>query len=351
MGFVIGLAGAIGLELLDTTIKSGGEMKIKVKKPLLGVIPRLPVGENIFNSRETALIESMKMTTRKIRHAAQNKGVRFLIASSTHGEGNTWVAANLAASFSRQGERVLIIDAQVRMREDSRSLRELVMQAEELDDDGMVLPGDVEAAIIEWVRKIIAPFRRRLPEFAKPPLRLARAIIKRAIALASSPTAFMAEKLRQVWQARKRKRWADTQGFASLILDDRPNLKGLGGYLSFEASSLNEVIWKTRLEGVECIPQAGEPVTAESLGSKRMRELLEQASEEFDVVLIDSPPILPYVDAEVLSENCDAIIFVAQSRLCTASTLKKALSRFETTSMPVAGTILNGVDSLYMERE
>jgi Mrp family chromosome partitioning ATPase/uncharacterized protein involved in exopolysaccharide biosynthesis len=349
LGVVIGLALVVGLELLDSTIKSSAEMKLKLGQPVLGAIPRLPRGDKLFVSTESALIENIKIISKRIRRAVPQKGARILLVSATHGEGTTWVAMNLAASFGRQGEHVLLLDSQVRLREDSLSLRNLVMESDD-SDEGIILSGDVEAEVIERVRRVIGPFRKRLPEFIKPTLRFARTIIKRLIATASSPTAIIAQRVRQLYQSSKRKRWADGHGLRDIIKNNGQT-GGLGEYLDFSEEHIEDILWQTSLSGVDCLPQVSQPVQPEKLGSQRMRQLLEGLSERFDIVLLDSPPVLSYVDAELLAEQCDAIVFVAQSRVCTKSTLNKALQRIAQTNTPMAGLILNGVDPLYMESE
>ena len=129
---------------------------------------------------------------------------------------------------------------------------------------------------------------------------------------------------------------------------DKP-LAGLGEWLSFEALSTDEIVWATELPGVECIPRLEAAVSPDLLGSGRMKELLEALSEQFSIILIDAPTVSTYVDAELLAQWCDAVIFVVRSRMCPASTLKKSIERVKSTGTPIAGFILNDVDQLYLK--
>ena len=129
---------------------------------------------------------------------------------------------------------------------------------------------------------------------------------------------------------------------------DKP-LAGLGEWLSFEALSTDEIVWPTELPGVECIPRLEAAVSPDLLGSGRMKELVETLSEQFSIILIDAPTVSTYVDAELLAQWCDAIIFVVRSRMCPSSTLKKSIERVKSTGTPIAGFILNDVDQLYLK--
>ena len=129
---------------------------------------------------------------------------------------------------------------------------------------------------------------------------------------------------------------------------DKP-LAGLGEWLSFEALTPEEIVWPTELPGVECIPRVEAAVSPDLLGSTRIKELFEALSQQFSIVLIDAPTVSTYVDAELLAQWCDAVIFVVRSRMCPASTLKKSIERVKSTGTPIAGFILNDVDQLYLK--
>jgi Mrp family chromosome partitioning ATPase/uncharacterized protein involved in exopolysaccharide biosynthesis len=129
---------------------------------------------------------------------------------------------------------------------------------------------------------------------------------------------------------------------------DKP-LKGLGEWLSFEVNELGEIVWPTVLAGVECVPRVEAAVTPDLLGSHRMKELMEGLSEHFSLILVDGPPVASYVDAELVAQWCDAVIFVVRSRACTSSALKRSVERIGGTGVPLAGFIVNDVDQLYLK--
>jgi capsular exopolysaccharide synthesis family protein len=134
-----------------------------------------------------------------------------------------------------------------------------------------------------------------------------------------------------------------------LIQDKVAQTQGLGEYLSYEADKVEEVIYPTILPGVECLPRVSEAVIPDLLGSNRMQELLEEASRKYSIVLLDSSPSFPYVDAETIAQFSDAVVFVVRSRTCKLSKINDAIERLKKTNPNIIGTILNAVDSLYID--
>lgn len=81
---------------------------------------------------------------------------------------------------------------------------------------------------------------------------------------------------------------------------------------------------------------------AEILGSKAMNALLEKLKREYDVIVLDSPPILAATDAVVLSTQCDATLLVIRAGKTRESEMKYALKSLADVQAPVIGALLNG---------
>ena len=75
--------------------------------------------------------------------------------------------------------------------------------------------------------------------------------------------------------------------------------------------------------------------------SREMKSLLRRLRKEFDFVLIDSPPILPFCDARVLGQVCDGVVLVARANRTSRDQLRSTCIRFLQDSTPILGTILN----------
>ena len=85
-------------------------------------------------------------------------------------------------------------------------------------------------------------------------------------------------------------------------------------------------------------------------GKLKPQEMLEETSKSFSMIIMDGPATNPYVDAELVAELSDAILFVVRSRTYPSSLLKKEIERIKGSGTPIIGFILNDVDKLYLKR-
>jgi capsular exopolysaccharide synthesis family protein len=79
----------------------------------------------------------------------------------------------------------------------------------------------------------------------------------------------------------------------------------------------------------------------ELLGSQRMRAVIAALAEAFDVVLIDSPPVLPVADALILSGYCDGVLLVTSAGQTRRAELRRATGKLAQASAPLVGLVLN----------
>jgi capsular exopolysaccharide synthesis family protein len=86
------------------------------------------------------------------------------------------------------------------------------------------------------------------------------------------------------------------------------------------------------------------PNPAELLGSKRMKRLIEEASERFDIVLIDSPPIIAVTDAAILAQEVDGVILVLSSGEVNRDYALRAKEQLDKVGAKILGAVLNKVD-------
>ena len=116
MVFLIGFSVLLILVIMDVRIKSAGDAKQKLQKPVLASFPFVRHSELLLpdKTRESAHIERYRILARPLRLKYPKSGATFLITSTADGEGKSTLAINLAAVFGRQDEHVLVIDAQIR---------------------------------------------------------------------------------------------------------------------------------------------------------------------------------------------------------------------------------------------
>jgi tyrosine-protein kinase Etk/Wzc len=86
------------------------------------------------------------------------------------------------------------------------------------------------------------------------------------------------------------------------------------------------------------------PNPSELLGSKRMREVLDDVRNRFDLIVIDAPPVLAATDAVLLSTQADATLVVCRAGRTKDYELRSALDELGNVGAHVIGTVLNGFD-------
>jgi capsular exopolysaccharide synthesis family protein len=77
---------------------------------------------------------------------------------------------------------------------------------------------------------------------------------------------------------------------------------------------------------------------------ERVRELLGEWAPDFDVVVIDTPPINLLVDAALLGSASDAVMLVVRVGHTQVDDLRYAMEQLDSTRAPVIGTLLNDID-------
>lgn len=107
-----------------------------------------------------------------------------------------------------------------------------------------------------------------------------------------------------------------------------------------------DVIKKTAVEGVYML-SAGSlaPNPTELLGSRAMRDLLAACAEEFDYVIVDSPPVMAVNDAVVVAHMVDGVVMVVRAHHTPKKILQRAESRLLHARAHMLGVLLNKVDA------
>jgi polysaccharide biosynthesis transport protein len=122
------------------------------------------------------------------------------------------------------------------------------------------------------------------------------------------------------------------------------NATGLTNYLTSDVR-LEEVVVRTPVENLYFMPSGMLPAdSAGILNSQRMSELIADVKSRFDLVLIDSPPILGVSDASVLSNVADMTMLVVQHRKLPRHMLLRVKQTVENVGGKVLGVVLNNVD-------
>ena len=80
---------------------------------------------------------------------------------------------------------------------------------------------------------------------------------------------------------------------------------------------------------------------AEVLDNARARDIFTRLRDQYDLVLIDSPPVLPVTDAAILSRHADATLMIAAAGQTRRSDLHRAVEKLDQVGTMILGTVLN----------
>lgn len=125
---------------------------------------------------------------------------------------------------------------------------------------------------------------------------------------------------------------------------DVSHTTGLTNYLTADIR-LEDVVIRTQVENLFFLPSGLLPAdSAGLLNSQRMVDLIADVKSRFDLVLIDSPPILGVSDASVLANLADMTLIVVQHRKMPGHMLMRVKQAVENVGGKVVGVVLNNVD-------
>lgn len=123
---------------------------------------------------------------------------------------------------------------------------------------------------------------------------------------------------------------------------------GLAGVLS-ERASIDDALLpapEDAPDNLTILPCGEIPENpAELLEGAGFRRLLGELRERFDLVVVDSPPVLPVTDPLILAGHADAVVLVTRCDSTTRGELQRALSQLGQADANIMGVILNEVDT------
>lgn len=264
-GLFVGALVAFLLDVLDTTLKSKEDVEKLLGLPVIGFVPRIAkvtrvrVGTRSLkvSAEQLALYDSNSAVAESFRSIRTGLGYvlpadhsrALLVTSATPGDGKSLVASNVAASFAQRGDRVLLVDADMR-----RPRQSAIMGLE--DDEGL-----------------------------------------------------------------------------SNLLSENGSARGLGAVCVSPVANLD-------------VLSAGPPPhnPAELLGSEAMRAFIERATQVYDWVIFDAPPMNAVADPAIMMGHIQHVLFVVRSFHTRREQALIATEMIRNSAACSASVILNTVD-------
>lgn len=257
LGVVLGVAAAFVVEALDRRLKDSADVEAASGLTALGVVPfELPKEPIPAKTHPRSVrAEAYRQVRTNLAFASENDPPKsIIITSSASSEGKTSLAVNLAITCARSGQRVALVDADLR-----RPMVHVFLDMPEYRGLVNVLAGTVE----------------------------------------------------------------------------------LSDALQFSETGPMDVL----VSG----PVPTNP--SELLGSETMVKTIRQLESNYDIVIIDSPPVLPVTDALLIGVHVDAVVVVARLGQATRDRIRRTTAALAHVKASVAGVVPNGAikreDSAY----
>jgi len=122
------------------------------------------------------------------------------------------------------------------------------------------------------------------------------------------------------------------------------NLVGLSTVLVSDDPFL-EAVQPTDQENLSVMSSGPNPPNpSELLGSSKMKKFLAEAENVYDLIIIDSPPVLAVTDAQILANLVDGSLLVIRSGQTEYEAAEKAKESLERSTSKILGTVLNDRD-------
>jgi Mrp family chromosome partitioning ATPase/capsular polysaccharide biosynthesis protein len=286
LGIVLGIALAFLAEALDRRVRSEEELEGALELPLLGRVPGPPrhladVNELVMIAEpESIEAESIRRLKTSIEFLNLDRGARtIMVTSAVPREGKSTTIANLAIAFARSGRRVALVDLDIRRPFLHRFFHTGV---------GLGITDIVTGS--ETVAGALRPLA--IPGGAFPMVK-------------PSPNG-------------KRSRTATGLG-------EPPEGQAILSLLP-----------------AGTVPSTGSESLSDFLESEQVASILSELSEQFDLVLVDTPPLLAVGDAMALTAKVDAVVVVLHAGV-QRPLVHELARQLQSSQAPALGFVLTGV--------
>jgi len=141
------------------------------------------------------------------------------------------------------------------------------------------------------------------------------------------------------------------QGMKVLLIDGNLRHPGIAGLFDLaEGGGLSELLTRedgdqgyiVQAEGVHVMP-GGAPsiISAEILSSPRLKELLNKARQNYDIIIIDSAAVMEWADTRILARNTDGVLMVLRVNHSNLDMARESRRVLEAVGAHVEGFVLN----------
>lgn len=134
----------------------------------------------------------------------------------------------------------------------------------------------------------------------------------------------------------------DARGLTDMVVHVGPIKADAGGNGSGQALRLADALVKSPLPNLDVLPSGSVPPNpTELLGSRRMAAVLHELKASADIVIIDTPPMLPVTDAAILAAQADGVVFVTALGEVHRNAIVRSRTILEASGVRILGVVIN----------
>lgn len=111
------------------------------------------------------------------------------------------------------------------------------------------------------------------------------------------------------------------------------------------AKTFEDCVSATDVPGLAVLPSGPIPPNpAELLHNRRFAEIIARATELYDVIVFDSPPVSVVTDASIIAPQVDGVVFVVKAHMTTRDAVRAVVRQLRTVGAHILGAVINGFD-------
>jgi capsular exopolysaccharide synthesis family protein len=117
--------------------------------------------------------------------------------------------------------------------------------------------------------------------------------------------------------------------------------KGITTFVQ-KGGDIDNYIQKTDTENLSVLCSGPIPPNpSEMLGSIKLKKLMESLKDKFDVIILDTPPLIAVTDAFITASYVDQLLLVIRSGVTHKGALDRSITNLNNNGIKVYGTVLN----------
>ncbi len=288
IGLLIGVVVALLVESLDTSIGAIEDVESLLNLPVIGIIPPID-----FDDISTIIRSTMPQLL-------DNAEIDHLMSLVTHYDPRSPVS-----------EAYRALRTNVEKTRESLDARAIMVTSSVLEEGKTTTAANLALAFAQMGRKTLL----MAADLRRPDIHRVYGLPKEP-GLADVLTGSMP------WESA-------TRGLSDILLGELP---------------MDIVMLTPGMDNLHILPSGSNPLNpAELLSSRAVKTLMDELRANFDVIIIDTPPIIPVTDSAVLAEHTDGIILVYEVGKVGRDVLKRAKSHFDAVNADIWGIVMNDV--------